>query len=403
MKALVVASMVDNDPSWVTHSFVWDEISGLATRGIELHVARFMFKGSKRVGSISIYDLSKKIDPLILTELFKRAEAYPLLSLFRNPRRVYGELLYSNHIERVLSVVKPDILHAHFAYPEGWASYLALRRYRKRIPFVVTLHGYDVLVEPSLGYGIRLKRRYDLLVRRVVEVADAVIVASHAIYDEVARLINDKEKIHLIPHGVDLERFKPDLNANDLRESLGGKDKLIVFTAKAFEPVYGLEYLILAAGIVAKLRNDVIFVIAGDGSQRPYYLNLVRRLGIEQYVIFPGRLPRNEVPYYYVASDIVVVPSLQESWGLVATEAMACGRPVIASRVGGLIDQVIDGVNGFLVLPRDPEAIAKKILYFAENREEVMKMGKNARRIAEERYDISKRIHNIIGLYTSVT
>ena len=79
MKALVVASMVDNDPSWVTHSFVWDEIFGLATRGIEVHVARFMFKGSKKVGSISIYDPSKKIDPLILTALFKSAAAYPLL------------------------------------------------------------------------------------------------------------------------------------------------------------------------------------------------------------------------------------------------------------------------------------------------------------------------------------
>jgi glycosyltransferase involved in cell wall biosynthesis len=69
------------------------------------------------------------------------------------------------------------------------------------------------------------------------------------------------------------------------------------------------------------------------------------------------------VPYYYVASDVVVVPSLLEPWGLVATERTACGRPVIASRVGGLIDQVIDGVTGFLVPPRVPEAIVKKILY----------------------------------------
>jgi glycosyltransferase involved in cell wall biosynthesis len=83
-------------------------------------------------------------------------------------------------------------------------------------------------------------------------------VASHALYDEVARLINDKEKIHLITHGVDLERFKPDLNTNDLRERLGGEDKLIVFTAKAFESVYGIEYLILATGIIGKLRNDVV-------------------------------------------------------------------------------------------------------------------------------------------------
>jgi glycosyltransferase involved in cell wall biosynthesis len=94
----------------------------------------------------------------------------------------------------VLGVVKPNILHAHFAYPEGWASYLALRRYRKRIPFVVTLHGYDVFVESSLGYGIRLKKRYDLLVRRVVEAADAVIVASYALYDEVARLTKTRRR-----------------------------------------------------------------------------------------------------------------------------------------------------------------------------------------------------------------
>ncbi len=144
----------------------------------QVHVTRFMFKESKRVCRFPSMIHSKKIDPPILTEFFKRAEPHPLLSFFRHPRKVYGELLYSNHIEKMLSVVNPDILHAHFAYPEGWASY---RRYRKRIPFVVTLHGYDVLVESSLGYGIRLKKRQLWLAMP---------------YMTRLHLINDKEKIH---------------------------------------------------------------------------------------------------------------------------------------------------------------------------------------------------------------
>jgi len=77
------------------------------------------------------------------------------------------------------------------------------------------------------------------------------------------------------------------------------------------------------------------------------------------------------MPYYYASSDIVLVPSLQESWGLIATEAMASAWPVIASNVGGLREQVIDGFNGFLVPPKSPKAIADRILYFLENPSEV--------------------------------
>jgi len=108
------------------------------------------------------------------------------------------------------------------------------------------------------------------------------------------------------------------------------------------------------------------------------------------------------MPYYYASSDIVVVPSLQESWGLIATEAMASGRPVIASSVGGLREQVVDGFNGFLVPPRDPRAIADRILYFLENPSEVERMGLNGRRLAEERFDVEKRVNKIIELYDSL-
>ncbi|MEM1583004.1 MAG: glycosyltransferase family 4 protein, partial [Candidatus Bathyarchaeia archaeon] len=119
-------------------------------------------------------------------------------------------------------------------------------------------------------------------------------------------------------------------------------------------------------------------------------------------VIFTGRIPQDEVPYYYSMSDIVVVPSLQEAFGLVVSEAMACGKPVIGTNVGGIPDQIIDGYNGFLVKPRSPEDIAEKIIWLLENQEEAKVMGMRGRKIVEEKFNIERKMDRIIELYKSL-
>ncbi|MEM2487710.1 MAG: glycosyltransferase family 4 protein, partial [Thermoproteota archaeon] len=125
-------------------------------------------------------------------------------------------------------------------------------------------------------------------------------------------------------------------------------------------------------------------------------------LGVKEKVIFTGRISRNEVPYYYAMSDIVVVPSLQEAFGLVISEAMSSGKPVIGSKVGGIPDQIIHGYNGFLVQPRNPEEIAEKIVWLIENPEKAKQMGRNGRILAEEKFNIDRRIDRIIQLYKEV-
>jgi hypothetical protein len=90
-----------------------------------------------------------------------RLAFYPFGALPRSPSSLYTELLYSKHVEDLIKRLEPNLLYAHFAYPEGWTAYLAKVRLRQRIPLVVTLHGYDILVEPSVGYGIRLSKRYE--------------------------------------------------------------------------------------------------------------------------------------------------------------------------------------------------------------------------------------------------
>lgn len=402
MKVLLIASGIGKTSEEVRSSFIFDEAFRLARRGLEVHIVRGRF--TREDGEVSysmyFYGLGRKKYIGVVHAFFSTIGAYPLRSLIRSPKAIYFESLYATRALEVAKKVRLDIIHAHFAYPEGLVGCMVKKRVGK--PLIVTVHGYDILVEPSVGYGIRLSKRYDLLVRKVLNCADAIICNSKALYDEVLKVVNNEDVAKLIYHGVDLKMFTP-MDKNIARARLNlPVNKHVIFTAKHHWPQYGIEYLIKSIPEVVSKVGDVLFVIGGDGPLRAFHESLARSLGVSDYVIFVGQIPRELMPYYYASSDIVVVPSLQESWGLVATEAMASARPVIASNVGGLREQVIDGFNGFLVPPRDPKAIADRILYFLENPSEIEKMGLNGRRLAEERFDIEKRIDKILEVYASI-
>jgi glycosyltransferase involved in cell wall biosynthesis len=401
MRVVVVSSSAPKTPSEILLNFVYDEVTRLAKHGIEVHVARKEVGNSGNFNGIYFYDLPTYIDLTVLTQLSQLAK-YPLPSLIRGPRRLlalYVELLYANHIRKVLQNTKPDILHAHFAYPEGWTAYLAKTSSSHKPPLVVTLHGYDILTEPTCNYGIRLYRQYDALVKKVLNNADAIIVSSTAIYREAQKIVKNPDKVHLIYNGVDTIRFHPSLDGKKIRDQYDLHGKFVIFTVRHHSCRYGLEYLIRSAPIVLKKRNDVAYIIGGDGPLRPHLINLAKTLGVEKHIIFTGSIPSDQLPHYYVASDVVVVPSLQEGWGLVVTEAMATGKPVIGTEVGGIPDQIIDGYNGFLVPPRDPEAIARKIIELLENPEKTKEMGKKARQLVEEKFDIEIRVKKLVRLY----
>jgi glycosyltransferase involved in cell wall biosynthesis len=401
LSVLVISANVGKTPEEVAYSFVFDEIVRLARRKVRVHVTRFRYGVSEVSYGVYFHDISKA-SILSLPLVSNRLAMYPRASLLRSPRTLAAELLYSHHIERVAKIVKPDVMHAHFAYLEGWAALLAKASSKLGCPLVVTLHGYDILTESRVGYGIRLDRRYSPLIENVLRRADAVVVASRAVYKEAVKVRGDASGIHLIPNGVDVEQFNPSIDGTPIRKLHGIEGKQVVFTLRHLRPIYGISWLLLAAKLVLSERKNTIFIIGGEGPLREHYESLKRRIGISDGVIFTGRIPKELAPLYYAASDIVVMPSLQEAWGLVATEAMACGRPVVATSVGGLPDQVIDGFNGFLVPPRDPRALADRILYLLDNPSEARRMGLNGRRLAVEKFNIEKRIARILELYESL-
>jgi len=397
---LVISASVGASPSSIGGSFIFEEVAQLSRIGIDIHVIRPTNEPDFLSHGIQFHGIGKGIAPQALGQTMKNLNTFPLTSLVRKPLSIWRYNLYAQAVTLLTEKAGIDLLHAHFSYPEGLVGMLSKKRTGK--PLVVTVHGADILVERSANYGMRLDKGTDVIIRRVLSVADAVITASTATYREARRLVGSDRTVHLIPNGVDVVRFHPSLDGGNIRDRMRIQDKVVVFSLRSHEPRYGLEYLVRAAPIVAGRIDDVVFVIGGDGSLRRYHETLARCLGVADRVIFPGSIPREQVPHYYAMSDIVVIPSVQEAFGLSVTEAMACGKPVIGTSVGGIPDQITHGRNGLLVPPKDTGQLASAIIRLASDPALRRSMGAEGRRIVENRFDIRKRIAAISALYASL-
>lgn len=395
----IISASIGKTPKAVQSSFVFDEARRLAIKGVNVHIIRSKIELESLSYGLHFHGIERKIDFRSIGLMLRNLPIYPKISLLRNPAFIYWENVYTSNVLKVIESNGIDLIHAHFAYMEGLVGLLVKRRTGK--PLIVTVHGYDILVEPSTGYGVRLSKRMDYIVRSVLNEADAVIAASNSTFKEASKIVNDADKIYLIPNGVDLQKFNPGLDGQQIRKKyvLDRTYGYIVLSLASHEPAYGVEYLIRAIPLITRKVKDVFFIVGGDGSLRKYHEQLAHELGVIQNVLFTGSIPRDKVSAFYAISDVIAVPLLHAGFSLVVTESMASGKPVVASEVGGIPDQIIDKYNGLLVKPRDAEAIAEKILFLYENPEIALEMGRNGRKIAEEKFNIEKRAERIIGLY----
>ncbi|MCW3998481.1 MAG: glycosyltransferase family 4 protein [Candidatus Bathyarchaeota archaeon] len=400
LSVTVITNRIGKTPKQIRDSFIFDEIQHLSQKGVKIHVVRLKKEKTSHLHNINFHGIEKNLDAKTLSFIAKDFFYYTPLSLVRNPKTIYKENLYALNVTNIINKFKTDLIHAHFAYPEGLVGLFAKKHTHK--PLIITVHGYDILTEPSTGYGARLNKKINSLIKKVLKNADAIITASKATFNEVKTITKNTNKIHLIPNSVDTKRFNLNINSSKLKKKLQLKDKYIIFTLRNHEPQYGLKYLIQAFSIVKKTKKNVILIVGGDGSQRKYLEGLTKKLGIDKETIFTGKIPRTDVPMYFTASDIVVVPSLQEAFGLVISEAMASGKPVIGSNIGGIPDQIIHGFNGFLVKPKDPKQIAQKILFLLNNLEKAKTMGLKGREIVLRKFNINKRTKNLIFLYNEL-
>ena len=277
-----------------------------------------------------------------------------------------------------------DIIHAHFSTPPAELAALKYVK-RKDVPLILTYHGD---AQESFGSLIRrtvLSFYNKYLLDKVLLGADIIIAPSEYYIKESRFLGKYKDKIVVIPNGVNIEEFDLSYSKEECRERLGlSVNGTIILFVGSLAPYKGPDILIRAMTRVIKEVPDIKLVFVGSGKIRNELEGLADKLGIENYVKFTGFIGDIfKKALYYRAADVFVLPSYSESFGIVNLEAMACGVPIVASKIGGIPDVVKDGENGLLVPPKDERALADAIIYLLENDDIREKMGKNGRKKAE--------------------
>ena len=244
-----------------------------------------------------------------------------------------------------------DVIDAHYYYPDGVAAALLSRWLGK--PFVVTARGSDV----NLIARYRLPGR---MMRWAARQAAASIGVSKALADAMGEWDIAREKLHVMRNGVDLERFRP-LPQDEARARLGLHGRPLLLSVGNLVPLKGHDLTIAAFASLLPAHPEAQLALVGAGPERERLETQVRELGLEDRVLFAGTVGNADLPQWFSAADLSILASSREGLPNVVLESMACGTPVVATRVGGTPEVVTGADAGRLVEVRDAGHIAAAI------------------------------------------
>lgn len=241
------------------------------------------------------------------------------------------------------------VVHAHYAYPEGVAAVRLGRKYG--VPVVLTVHGSDIHVlsrDPA--------RRFQIA--DALRKAAAVVAVSKDLARNVQSLTGSGFHPFHIPNGVSLDRFSPG-SRREARRKLGlDEEKRYVLGVGRLEPVKAYDRLVES---LRYLPDDVVLILAGDGSRREALREQARSAGLAERVRFVGSIAHDRLRLFYRAADMLVIGSHSEGWPTIILEALACGTPVVAHRVGGIPEALGNSDCGLLIPDNSPDTLADAI------------------------------------------
>jgi N-acetyl-alpha-D-glucosaminyl L-malate synthase BshA len=263
-----------------------------------------------------------------------------------------------------------DLLHVHYAIPHSTAALLAqeMTAARRRLPFITTLHGTDISI-------VGMDRSYFPITKFSLEKSDGITSVSQDVRRETYEVFGVPNDIRVIYNFVNTEIYRPMENRPN--------DELRLMHISNFRPVKRVTDCVRILAEVLKQKPAHLYMV-GDGPDRPEAHRLARELDLERHVTFLGK--QDHVERLFPKMHVLLMPSQMESFGLGALEAMACGVPPVATRVGGLPELVTDGVDGFLEPVGDIAAQARRVVELLTNEERHRSMAEAARRTAVERF-----------------
>ncbi len=290
-----------------------------------------------------------------------------------------------------------DIVHGHS--PPPLTCFWGVRTTQKMgVPFVLTYH---CDLELSFPFGPFMVQTYQNTIGAYTVSKSDKIITTTDTYGATSRTVWQEDS-RVIPNAVDADTFNPENDGSRIRKKHGIKeDENMVLYVGRVVPHKGIQYLIRSA---TYMDDNVKYVIVGTGEYKEYLMQLVRSNDLEDRVIFAGRVPMKELPEYYAATDVFVLPSISrlEAFGIVALEALASGVPVVVSDIPGVRDVIVEGRHGLLAEPMKPIDIAGKIRTILENPDMAKKMGELGRKVVEEKYTWDKVAEQIEGVYEDI-
>ena len=296
-----------------------------------------------------------------------------------------GYYLNALQLKKLYKKIKPDIINVHYA-----SGYGTLARMAKLPNVILNVWGSDVYDFPNKS---KLMRK---IVKKNLFYASKLASTSIVMANEVKRQFSDLGKeIAITPFGVDTNRFKKMDVSHD-------KD-FVIGNIKALAPKYGIKYIILGVDdFIKKIdNNNVKCYIYGDGEQKEELQKLIKSLNLSDTIILKGRIPNEEVPKTLNSFDVFCAASVinSESFGVAIVEAMACEVPVIATKIDGFSEVMVDNETGLMIEKEDFKAISNALEYMYNNQNKRTEFGKNGRKRVLENYDWEKNVKTLIDVY----
>lgn len=298
------------------------------------------------------------------------------------------DIALASKMAEVIKKEKLDILHVHYAVPHAICAILAKQMAGTDVKVVTTLHGTDISV---LGHDSTLAEA----IKFGIEKSDAVTTVSHALARQTHDMLAPDKSLEVIHNFID-ERIYQKVYNLDLKNiyEIAPDDKLIVHVSN-FRAVKRVEDVVVAFSKVASQIKTKLLLV-GDGPEMNAIRQLVYDLSIQSEVLFLGK--QDNLEEFYSVSDLMLLLSEKESFGLVALEAMACGVPCIGTRIGGIPEVIEDGYNGFLCELGDTDDIADKALLLLRDEKLHARFSSNAAATPRERF----RSHDIVSEYETL-
>jgi len=334
-----------------------------------------------------------------------------------NPYK-YTKKWWDKSAKKFVEIAKKENFDLIWSQSAGALSWIRFLRTKYNIPCVATIHGtpfgeiktkFKNISSPLSFFRLSLSFLkniyYKLTWEKYYRFLSAAIVVSENIIKPFHKFYSlDKDKIYYIPNGVDMNLYSPIINSEDSKQlrkkHLIYAEERVLLAAGRLEREKGIQSIIKALPRIIASVPKIKLLIIGTGSYEQELKTLAKKMGILNHVIFCGFINRENLPFYYNISDVFLMPTQRhEGFPFVIAEAMACGRTIVASRIGGIPSAIDDGLNGILIPPGNINILAEKIILLLRNKELSIKLANNARKKALRLFNQEKMITKTIGIF----